>query len=512
MRYLIGLDIGTSGVKGLLVDEEGNLIYSSFKGYPLYTPYPLWSEQDPRDWWDATIYVLSDIVRNSFINARDIKGIGLSGQMHSLVSLDKDYNIIRPAMLWCDQRTKKECDYVMDKIGFEKVIDIISNPVLPGFTLGKILWIRENEPKNYERIYKILLPKDYIRFKMTESLNMEITDAAGTAFFSVKEHKWAKEFLKTLDIPIDFLPPVCKSYEICGKTVSSLEELTGIKQGTPVVGGGADNACGAIGGGIIKEGRVLSSIGSSGVMLAPITAHKVDPRGRLHTFNHSMDDIWYLMGVELSAGMSLSWFRKENAPIETALSGFLKRNPYDILSDEASISSPGSNGVVFLPYLSGERTPHKDPYAKGLFFGISLLTKRGDLIRSIMEGVVFGLRDSLEIMKNLDVPINEIRAIGGGAKSKVWKQIQADIFQKEIKTMEKDEGPAYGAVILAGVGAGIFASIEEGVEKFVKIKEVIEPQDKYMALYNDYYEIYKKLYDNLKGLFKDIGKLNEKYQ
>ncbi len=510
MGYVIGLDIGTSGAKALLINEKGDIVYKAFREYPLYTPYPLWTEQDPLDWWDATVSILSEIVEKSLVDPQDIKAIGLSGQMHSAVLLDKDYNVIRPAILWSDQRTEKECRHVMDLLGQEKVMELISNPVLPGFTLGKILWVKNNEPENYEKIFKVLLPKDYIRFKMTGELFMEITDAAGTAYFSVREGRWSSELLEALGIPVELFPRICKSFEVCGKTTKELESLTGIKKGTKVVGGGADNACGAIGAGIVKEGRMLSSIGTSGVILTPIFIHKYDPLGRIHTFNHAIDNMWYLMGVELSAGMSLRWYRETNGIIETALSPFLKRDPYELLSDEASHSPIGSNGVIFLPYLSGERTPHKDPFARGVFFGISISTKREDMIRAIMEGVTFGLMDSVRIMEDLGAKIEEVRAIGGGAKSVLWREIQADVFGREVSIMEKDEGPAYGAAILATIGAGMFGSVQEAVEELVKVREVVIPNRENTERYRDFYNLYIELYPALKDKFKELSEIEEK--
>ena len=510
MGYVIGLDIGTSGAKALLINEKGDIVYKTFREYPLYTPYPLWTEQDPLDWWDATISILTEIVSKSLVDPQDIKSIGISGQMHSAVLLDKEYNVIRPAILWSDQRTEKECRYVMELLGEDRVMEFISNPVLPGFTLGKILWVKNNEPENYKKIHKVLLPKDYIRFKMTGELSMEITDAAGTAYFSVKEGKWCLELLRALDIPIDFFPRICKSFEVCGETTEEFESLTGIKRGTKVVGGGADNACGAIGAGIVKEGRMLSSIGTSGVILTPTSIHRFDPKGRIHTFNHAIDNMWYLMGVELSAGMSLRWYRETNGIMETALSSFLKRDPYELLSSEASYSSVGSNGVIFLPYLSGERTPHKDPFARGVFFGISISTRREDMIRAIMEGVTFGLMDSVKIMEDLGVKIEEVRAIGGGAKSSLWREIQADIFGREVSIMEKDEGPAYGAAILATIGAGMFSNIEEAVDELVKVKEVIVPNKENTEKYRDFYNLYIKLYSSLKDRFKELSEIEEK--
>ncbi len=510
MGYFIGIDIGTGGTKALLVSEKGEILYKAFREYPLYTPYPLWTEQDPLDWWDATLSILSEITELSLVDPDDIKAIGLSGQMHTLVPLDKDYNVIRPAILWSDQRTEKECRYVMEKLGEKRVMELISNPVLPGFTLGKILWMKNNEPENYERIHKILLPKDYIRFKLTGELAMEITDAAGTACFSVKEGKWSEEILSELNIPLDFFPEVCKSFEVCGETTEEIERLTGIKRGTKVVGGGADNVCGAIGAGIIKEGRMLSSIGTSGVILVPIYTHRFDKEGRIHTFNHSIENMWYLMGVELSAGMSLKWYKNINGIMEEAMAQILKKDPYDILSEEAASAPVGARGVLFLPYLSGERTPHKDPFARGVFFGMSISTTREDMIRAIMEGVTYGLMDSVSIMESLGVEIDEVRAIGGGAKSPLWREIQADVFGRAVSIMEKDEGPAYGAAILASVGVFIFKDIEEGVEALVKVKEVVEPDREKTDIYREYYEIYKKLYPALKDRFVELKRLDEK--
>ncbi len=512
MGYVIGIDIGTSGTKALLISENGDIVYRTFRDYPLYTPYPLWTEQDPLDWWDATVSVLSEIVERGLVDPSDIKAIGLSGQMHSLVLLDKNYNVIRPAILWSDQRTEKECRYVMELLGEDRIMNLISNPVLPGFTLGKILWVKNNEPENYEKIFKVLLPKDYIRFKMTGELFMEITDAAGTAYFSVKEKRWASELLDLLKIPPEFFPPVCKSYEVCGETTEELEKLTGIKRGTKVVGGGADNACGAVGAGIVVEGRMLSSIGTSGVILTPTRIHKFDPQGRIHTFNHSVEGMWYLMGVELSAGMSLRWYRETNGLTETAMAPYLGKDPYELLSEEASRAPLGSNGVIFLPYLSGERTPHKDPYARGVFFGISISTRREEMIRAIMEGVTFGLMDSVVIMEDLGVKIKEVRAIGGGARSPFWRKIQADVFGRELFVMEKDEGPAYGAAILAGVGAGMFRNIEEGVEALVKVKDVVEPDPENTKRYREFYQLYRSLYPALKDRFKELKEIEERYK
>ncbi|HID94101.1 MAG TPA: xylulokinase [bacterium (Candidatus Stahlbacteria)] len=497
MAYLIGIDIGTTGVKTLMIDEVGSIIANSFVSYPTYTPKPNWVEQYPQNWYDATIKTLSEVVMKSRVHPQDIKGIGFSGQMHGLVLLDKDDKVLRPAILWCDTRTAKEAQWITQTVGNEKLKEWVSNAAFEGFTAPKIVWIRENEPQVYSRINKILLPKDYVRFRLSGECTTEVSDASGTLLFDVKRRQWAHNILEAIGIPGSFLPNCYESIDICGYVSEEAAKLTGINEGTPVVSGGSDNACGAVGVSIVKNGRVMASIGTSGVVLTHTETPIVDPKMRLHTFCHSVPNKWYLMGVMLSAGGALRWFKD-----------ILGVNSYELLEKEAKSATAGSDGLIFLPYLMGERTPHKNANAKGVFFGLTIRHRRAHLVRSIMEGVAYGMRDSLEIMKGLGVQINQIRITGGGAKSTFWAQIQADVYGTEVVTVNIYEGAAFGAALLAGVGTGIFESIEQATDNIVCVTAHVEPIPKNVAMYNEYYEIYKSLYPKLKENFGEIsGKL-----
>jgi xylulokinase len=507
MNYLLGIDVGTTGVKTLLIDEMGNTISSYTAEYPLYTPFPNWTEQDPEDWYKGTIASIKNVLKNSLVNPSDIKGIGLSGQMHSSVFLDKDHNVLRKAILWCDTRTKDECKWIMKKVGKKKMREYVANPALEGFTSPKIIWLRNNEPMIYEKVQKVLLPKDYIRFRLTGEMAMEVSDAAGTLMFDVKKRKWSNKFLKAVNIPTSFLVNVYESTDICGKITRSIAEQTGLKEGTPVVGGGADNTCGAVGTGVIKSGRVLASLGTSGVIFAHTDKVKIDPKMRVHTFCHSVPNKWYLMGVMLSAGGAFRWFRDTFADIEKIEAEKKNQDIYDYLTDEAQKISTGSEGLFFLPYLMGERTPHQSADAKGAFIGISSRHTKYHFIRSTLEGITFGMRDCLEIIRDLGIKIEQIRLTGGGAKSKFWKQLQANIYRSEVATVNSTEGPAFGAAIMGGVGAKIYKSIEEATENIIKVVERIEPDKDESEKYEHYYKIFQSLYPKLKNSYSEIGKL-----
>ncbi|MFW6035329.1 MAG: xylulokinase [Halothermotrichaceae bacterium] len=497
MVYLMGLDIGTSGVKGVLVKENGEIAATSTEGYPLETPNPGWAQQNPEDWWAATVKVINNIISSNNIDAASIKGISFSGQMHSSVFMDKNKNVIRPAILWSDTRTSKQCQEIYERAGgLENLIKYVSNPALEGFTAPKILWLRENEPANYKEVDLVLLPKDYIRYKLTGEIFTEVSDGAGTLMMNVDNKDWSRELLDKLDIPHDMLPPVVDSIEVTGSITKEVAAKTGLKAGTPVIGGGADNACGAVGSGIIKEGRVMVSIGTSGVVLAQVDDPKADKQGRMHLFNHAVPDSWYMMGVMLSAGMSFNWMKQ---------SLFNDNLDYDKLNKLAAEVEAGSEGLVFLPYLYGERTPHNDANARGVYFGISGKHEQGHFIRSVMEGVTFGLRDSLELIKDKGLEVKEVRAIGGGVKSKVWQQIVADIFGHEISLLNVEEGPAFGAALIAGVGAGVYNSFAEAEENIIKIKEKISPIQENVKKYNETYQIFRDLYPSLKKNFKDLA-------
>ena len=500
MSYLLGLDIGTSGVKALLVSSEGKIISSKTVSYPLKTPHSGWAEQSPYDWWEATVKVISKTISNIHINSSEIKGISLSGQMHSSVFLNEKMEVIRPAILWSDTRTSEQCKEIYTKVGgLNQLIHYVSNPALEGFTAPKILWLKENEPENYQKVKYILLPKDYIRYRLTGELFTEVSDAAGTLLFDVIKKRWSTSLLEKLEIKQDLLPPVLNSFDLAGRITKPIAEKTGLKFKTPVVAGGADNACGAVGSGIIEEGRVMVSIGSSGVVLAQTDNPQADQEGRIHLFNHACPDSWYMMGVMLSAGMSYEWLQKKL---------FNHRLSYAKLDQLAEEINPGSEGLIFLPYLYGERTPHNDANARGVYFGISGKHDQRHFTRSVLEGITFALKDSLELIKDKGVKIKEIRAIGGGAKSRVWQQILADILGEEINLLNVEEGPAFGAALIAGVGVGVYNNFAEAVNRIVKVKKTIVPRIQNTERYNHYYQLYKKLYYSLKEDFGELKELN----
>jgi len=499
MGYLLGLDIGTSGVKALLISVEGKIISSKTVSYPLATPHSGWAEQSPDDWWEATVKVIKETVSNNPINSNQIIGISLSGQMHSSVFLDEKMEVIRPAILWSDTRTSKQCKEIYTKAGgLDQLIRYVSNPALEGFTAPKILWLKENEPENYKKVKHVLLPKDYIRYKLTDELFTEVSDAAGTLLFDVIKKKWSTDLLEKLEINQNLLPPVLNSFDLAGKITEPIAKKTDLKFGTLVVAGGADNACGAVGSGITEEGRVMISIGSSGVVLAQTNNPQADQKGRIHLFNHACPDSWYMMGVMLSAGMSYEWLRKKL---------FNRSLDYKKLDQLAEEINPGSEGLIFLPYLYGERTPHNDANARGVYFGISGKHDQRHFVRSVLEGVAFALKDSLELIKDKGVKIKEIRATGGGAKSRIWQQILADILGEEINLLNAEEGPAFGAALIAGVGVGVYSSFAEAVNRIIKVEKTIVPRIQNTEKYNHCYQLYKKLYYSLKEDFKELKNL-----
>ncbi len=500
MRYLLGLDIGTSGTKTALFDEYGTTIKTSTYGYELYQPQAMWAEQNPEDWWQACVKGISDVIKESGISSKDIKGIGLSGQMHGLVLLDNEYKIIRNSIIWCDQRTEKQCEYMTKVIGKEKLIKITGNPPLTGFTLSKLLWVRDNEPENYNKIYKILLPKDYIRFKLTGEFATEVSDASGMQILDINSRTWSDELIEKLNINKSILPKVYESVVVTGNVKKDVATITGLASGTPVVGGAGDQAAGAVGSGIVKEGVISTVIGSSGVVFASTDTPRFDIKGRVHTLCHAIPNKWHVMGVTQGAGLSLKWFKENFCRKEIEESKELKINIYDYLTDEASRSKPGSNGVIYLPYLMGERTPHIDPNVKGGFLGVSLINNHGDFIRSILEGVGFSLKNCLDIIEDMNVKIRDIRVSGGGAESVLWRQILADIFNKPLKTVKASEGPALGVAILAGVGVGIYPSVEEACDKIIKCNNNIECNIDNFEIYNKIYKVYNELYPKIKDI------------
>jgi xylulokinase len=506
LPYYLGVDVGTTGSKALLVDEKGRVVASHTTEYPLYTPRVGWTEQNPEDWWSATVKSVRAVLEKSKVKPEEVEGVGLTGQMHGLVMLDRELKVIRPAILWNDQRTGEEAEYINTKLG-ERIIEVTGNIAHTGFTAPKLLWVKRHEPENFARMRKFLLPKDYVGLKLTGEIAMDVNDASGTALFDVKRRKWAEGLIAELELPLDVFPKVLESPEVRGEVTAEAAELTGLRKGVPVVAGAGDQGAAGVGAGVVEEGVVSVNIGTSGVVFTNSDAYRFDPKGRLHAFCHAVPGKWHLMGVMLSAGGSLRWFRDKLGQLERGLADLLGVDPYDLLCREAEQVPPGSEGLVFLPYLAGERTPHADPYARGVFFGLSLKHGRGHMVRAVLEGVCYGLRDSLELMLALGLKVREVRVLGGGARSLLWRKILADVFGADVYTMEVDEGSSFGAAILASVGTKAYATVRDAARSMVRTKEVVKHDPANHELYTKYYALYRELYPALKNLYRRLAEL-----
>ena len=505
MSYLLGIDVGTTGTKTLLVDEQGAVVTSAAPEYPLYTPQPLWAEQDPADWWQATCEACRAVLAQAGVKAEEIRGIGLSGQMHGSVFLDERDEVIRPALLWCDQRTGAQCEWITETVGESTVVEETCNPVLTGFTAPKIVWLRDNEPDGFHRLHKVLLPKDYVRLKLTGEYATEVSDASGTALLNIRERKWSQKMVEGIGLTLDMLPEVFESYEVSGKITPEAAEQCGLAPGTPVVGGGGDQAAGAVGNGIVETGIVSSTMGTSGVVFAHLDEPVMDEKLRTHTFCHAVPGKWHVMGVVLSAGGSLRWARDELYGAEREVAELMGCDPYELMTAEAQQAPPGCEGLVFLPYLTGERTPHPNPNAKGVFFGLSLRTTKAVLARAVLEGVSFAMRDSFEILKEMGVPRREVRASGGGARSRMWRQMQADITGEPHSTINSTEGAPYGVALLAGVGTGLWSSVEEACRATIRLEDTCEPNPALRGLYDRLYAVYQDLYARLEPVYDETA-------
>jgi len=507
MDYLMGIDVGTTGAKVLLVDVEGNIVSRASEEYPLHTPRPGWAEQDPADWWRATAQAIRQAVSAAGVNPADIKGLGLSGQMHGSVFLDSAHRVIRPAVLWCDQRTAAQCQWITERVGEKVVVQETCNPVLTGFTAPKIAWLQQEEPENWKKTKKVLLPKDYIRFLLTDEFATEVSDASGMSLLNVPKRKWSAPMLAGLDLTEEMLPRVYESWEPSARISKEAAEQTGLKAGTPVVGGGGDQAAGAVGNGIVEPGVISVTTGTSGVVFAYMDKPICDAQLRTHTFCHAVPMKWHVMGVMLSAGGSLRWYRDALAAEEKSLAASHGVDPYEVITEEAKKVPVGAEGLIFLPYLTGERTPYPDPNARGAFVGLHLRHGKPHLARAIMEGVAFGLRDSLEILREMGLPIHQVRASGGGARSLLWRQIQADVFGCELVTINIDEGPAFGVALLAGVGAGLYPSVQEACHAAIRVVSTTEPNPENSATYARLYAVYRSLYPALKPKFDKLAQI-----
>lgn len=500
-RYLLGIDLGTTSVKSLLLDENGQVAGTATAELPLSIPRPGWSEQDPADWWAATCAGVRAVLDRTGVRPTAIEGVGISGQMHGATLLDAAGAVTRACILWNDQRSAPQCDEITHRAGGrERLLAMVANPALAGFTAPKLLWVRQREPEVWARVATVLLPKDYLVYRLTGELGTEVSDAAGTLLLDVRRRAWSEDMLALLDLPRTIVPICRESSEVVGRITPEAAAACGLVAGTPVVAGGADNACAAVGTGVIEPGRLMSSIGTSGTMVAPTSLPMVDPGGRVHTFCHAAPNTWYVMGVMLSAGGALRWFRDAWCQAEIDRARREGRDAYEVLMELAETVPAGAEGLLFLPYLSGERTPHGDPQARGVFCGLTLRHEKAHLVRAVVEGVTFGLRDSLEIMRALDLPAAEVYATGGGARSPFWRQVQADIFGMPVVPEQAGEGPALGAALLAGAGTGVF-SLRDGAARAVHTGAPTLPSPDRRRIYERVYARYDRLYPALKDVF-----------
>lgn len=491
-KYLVGIDVGTSGTKCVLFDTCGNALFSCTEEYPMYQPHNGWAEQNPDDWWKAAKKALKQVVNAA--KDGEIAGIGLSGQMHSLVLLDSENNVIRPAILWCDQRTSAECKDIESIIGHDRLIEITANPALPGFTASKIMWVKKNEPENFEKISHILLAKDYIRLMLTGEYATEVSDASGMQLLDVKNRCWSVEVCEKLGVKSEWLAKVYESCQISGRISAESSALTGLTEGIPVAGGGGDNACAAIGTGVYKDGKAFTTIGTSGVVFAHTSKPIIDPLGRIHTFCAAVPGEWHVMGVTQAAGLSLNWFRNNLA----------KDVSYSEIDKECEALPIGSEKLIYLPYLMGERTPILDSDARGVFFGLSAMHTKYHMARSVIEGVSYSLYSCLEVLDEVGVETSDMALCGGGGKSTFWHKMIADVYGKNVKTMLSNEGAALGAAILSGVAAGIYSSVGEGCEMAVKENIILKCSKENHDEYMKYYSIYSRLYSNIKDNYRQL--------
>ena len=502
---IIGLDIGTSSVKALLVSKTGEVLKVSSPEYPFQTPRPLWAEADPEVWWQATKHAIVDLLKG--IDPGSIAAIGLTGQMHGMVALDASGEVLRPCIMWNDQRSHEECNEITSLVGAEKVLEITGNPVLAGFTAPKIKWMQKNEPDIFNKVSKILLPKDYIRYRLTGEFFSDVSDASGTSLLNVGERKWSDEILHVLGWNPSWLPTVTESTEMSSEISSSGAEATGLLEGTPVAAGGGDCAAQAVGSAIVEEGKVSVTLGTSGVVFAQSDEYRVEPEGKLHAFCHAVPGKWHVMGVMLSAAGSFQWYKNTLGDLEAKLEKDGQGDAYEILTRNAESVDAGSEGLFFLPYLSGERTPYADPYAKGCFIGLTLRHQKEHLSRSVLEGVSYGLNDSLELMKKLGINPDEVQLSGGGTKSSLWKQMLADIFNAPCSMVNAREGAAYGAALLASVGVGQFEDVTSASAAWIQTTEKIQPSVE-VDKYRKHYAVYQGLYPKLKETFSEISALS----
>jgi xylulokinase len=508
MAYLLGIDIGTSGTKTLICDHTGKVLATAMAEHTIQSPKPGWSEQSPLEWWSATCKATKLVVKKAKIKPTQITGIGLSGQMHGSVFLADDTKPLRPALLWNDQRTQAQCDSITKLAGGKtKLINMVGNPALTGFTAPKILWVRENEPAVYEKTQHILLPKDYIRLCMTGEYATEVGDASGTLLLDVKARKWHKGLISKLDIDPAMLPDCYESHVVTGKLTASAAKAMGLVKDIPVVGGSGDQPAGAVGNGIVQAGIVSATLGTSGVMYAHAAKPVYDKDGRVHTMCSAVENEWCVFGCMLSAGGSFQWFRNNMAAPEMTQAKKKKVDPYTLLIAQAAQATPGCDGLFFQPYLTGERCPYANPNARGGWIGLTARHDRNAMIRSLLEGVTFGMADALNIMQDMGIATQSVRLSGGGARSEFWRQLQADIYNTPVVTINSQEGPAYGVALLAGVGTGVWANVKQACKQAISETEKRKPNRKLAALYQKHHQEYARLYAALEPEYDKIASL-----
>jgi xylulokinase len=492
---LLGIDVGTGGTRAVLINESGQIIASStIEHAPFASPETGWAEQDPRDWWRASSAAVREVLGGNNVRPEEIAAVGLSGQMHGAVLLDERDQVLRPAIIWCDQRSEAQCSALTQAIGAKRLIELTCNPALTGFTLPKIMWVREFEPDLWQLVRSVLLPKDYVRLKLTGDKATDVADASGTLLLDVAGRKWSQEMLAASEIKESLLPRVYESQEVTGSISTTAAAETGLLKGTPVVAGAGDQAAGAIGMGIVTPGSVSATIGTSGVVFAATNTPSLDPQGRVHTFCHAIPERWHVMGVTQGAGLSLRWFRDQFGVVSN------EGDPYGSLTKEAARVPSGANKLLWAPYLMGERTPHLDPNARAALVGLTASHKRAHIVRAILEGVAFSLRDTFEIFKEMRVPVETVRLGGGGARSPLWRQIQADIYGRVVEIVEAEEGAAYGVALLAGVAAGLWSSVDHACDAVVRTREHIVPDPNSAKTLDRQYQSYRKLYPALHSI------------
>lgn len=507
MAYVIGVDCGTSGTKTVLFDEKGKVIASHTIEYPMYQPKNGYAEQDPADWANAMLDTVKAVMAKSGVSANDVVGVGISGQMHGLVMLDGDGNVLRKSIIWCDQRTEAEVEQMNQLIGREKLIEITANPALTGWTAAKILWVKNNEPEIYEKCRHILLPKDYLRYILTGEFATEVSDASGMQLLDVPNRCWSKEICDALGIDMSMLAKVYESCEVTGELTANAASLTGLKAGTIVVGGAGDNAAAAIGTGVAEDGKAFTTIGTSGVVFAHTSDIAIDPKGRVHTCCAAVPNTWHVMGVTQGAGLSLKWFRDNFCEAEKETAKYMGVDEYYLMDKEAMTVPVGAERLLYLPYLMGERTPHLDPNARGMFFGLSAMHTKKHMLRAVLEGVSYSLRDCVEVFREMNINVSDMMACGGGGSSPLWRSMLADLYNCPVKTVASKEGPALGVALLALTGAGVYSSVPEACSAVVSVDKTQQPDEANVPIYESYYQLYREIYPAIKAQCAKLAKL-----